>query len=63
MPVIACRTCCKALQYESISDLPDFPFCSEKCKLLDLGEWFEGNRRIETDVPATESDHIPTSDQ
>lgn len=22
------------------------PFCSEKCKLIDLGEWFDENRKI-----------------
>jgi len=22
------------------------PFCSERCKLLDLGEWFSGRRAI-----------------
>ena len=22
------------------------PFCSERCKLIDLGEWVEGNRAI-----------------
>lgn len=22
------------------------PFCSERCKLIDLGEWAQGNHRI-----------------
>ena len=22
------------------------PFCSERCKLIDLGEWLDGSRRI-----------------
>ena len=22
------------------------PFCSERCKMVDLGEWFEESRRI-----------------
>jgi len=25
-----------------------FPFCSNKCGLLDLGNWFNGNYKIET---------------
>ena len=25
---------------------PYFPFCSRKCKLLDLGKWLEGEYRI-----------------
>ena len=23
-----------------------FPFCSERCRLLDLGRWFEGQYRV-----------------
>ncbi len=23
-----------------------FPFCSERCRLLDLGKWFDGQYRI-----------------
>ncbi len=22
---------------------PNFPFCSERCKMIDLGHWFDGN--------------------
>jgi endogenous inhibitor of DNA gyrase (YacG/DUF329 family) len=47
MPVISCRRCDKVLQYERLKDLPFFPFCSKKCRLLDLGKWFDGEHRIE----------------
>ena len=30
---------------------PAFPFCSERCRLVDLGKWLDGGYR----VPATES--------
>ncbi len=46
MPVIACRQCRKILQYRKVSDLPYFPFCSERCKLLDLGGWLDEKHRI-----------------
>ncbi len=49
MPVIACRRCKKVLQYERVKDLPHFPFCSEKCKLLDLGKWLDAEHRIAGD--------------
>ncbi len=26
------------------------PFCSERCKLIDLGEWAEGRRSIPSDA-------------
>jgi len=30
-------------------DNPWRPFCSERCRLIDLGEWLEGGRSIPTD--------------
>lgn len=32
------------------------PFCSERCKLIDLGEWASETRRIMTDEPMGLSD-------
>ena len=32
---IKCPTCRKPVQAGS----PEFPFCSERCRLLDLGAW------------------------
>ena len=47
MSKIKCRNCDKELVYNAISDIPTFPFCSERCKLVDLGLWFDEERRIE----------------
>jgi|HubBroStandDraft_1064217.scaffolds.fasta_scaffold438452_2 endogenous inhibitor of DNA gyrase (YacG/DUF329 family) len=38
-----------------------FPFCSSRCKLVDLGQWLEGAYRVPTneappDVPTDDSD-------
>ena len=55
MSTIECRTCGKRLTYEKVGDLPYFPFCSEQCKLLDLGAWFDEERRI----PDAQSDEVP----
>jgi endogenous inhibitor of DNA gyrase (YacG/DUF329 family) len=40
MALVVCPTCRKKIEW-STSEYR--PFCSEKCKLLDLGEWIEGN--------------------
>lgn len=34
------------------------PFCSERCKMIDLGEWVDGNRAI----PGREDGSAPTTD-
>lgn len=49
MPVISCRHCHKLLQYQKVKDLPYFPFCSERCKMVDLGAWLDGEHRIPGD--------------
>jgi len=51
MPVITCRQCGKSLRYERVADLPYFPFCSDRCKLLDLGDWLDEEHRIPGDEP------------
>lgn len=47
MPKTNCRSCGKELIYESMSELPSFPFCSERCKLVDLGKWVDEEHKIE----------------
>ena len=55
MPVIACCRCRKLLQYRKVADLRYFPFCSERCKMLDLGEWLDEEHRIPGEHPSSGS--------
>jgi uncharacterized protein len=41
--VIKCSQCGRETEYEGN---PFRPFCSERCKLLDLGVWLSGAYRI-----------------
>ena len=41
---IACPTCGKPVRWTEES--PWRPFCSERCRLIDLGDWIEERRRI-----------------
>ena len=43
---LVCPSCRKRFD-QSTSDHP--PFCSERCKLLDLGNWLDENYRIAGD--------------
>jgi endogenous inhibitor of DNA gyrase (YacG/DUF329 family) len=31
-----------------------FPFCSERCRLVDLGAWLDGNYRIASEAHLSE---------
>jgi uncharacterized protein len=42
------------------------PFCSERCKLLDLGKWIDGKYRIPAEPvpsPDGEAEEDPNSDE
>lgn len=56
--VVNCPTCGCPVQWTPDSRFR--PFCSERCRLLDLGEWFAEGHRIadSSDVP---SDDPPPS--
>jgi endogenous inhibitor of DNA gyrase (YacG/DUF329 family) len=44
-----CPTCKRILKHaeqDSSAQMKFFPFCSERCKLIDLGAWFDAEYRI-----------------
>jgi endogenous inhibitor of DNA gyrase (YacG/DUF329 family) len=40
---VSCPTCGRELEWEGA---PFRPFCSERCRLIDLGAWFSEQRAI-----------------
>lgn len=55
--IVACPCCRKSVQYRA--DNPYRPFCSERCRLIDLGEWASEGHRIAGDAvkPDSEENH------
>jgi len=41
-PRLRCPTCKRELEWTE--EFPWRPFCSERCKMVDLGAWFAGDR-------------------
>jgi len=41
-----CPICSKTYEVASLDDLPSFPFCSDRCRLIDLGRWADGKYAI-----------------
>jgi endogenous inhibitor of DNA gyrase (YacG/DUF329 family) len=57
---IKCPTCKKDVAPETQS----FPFCSERCRLVDLGNWLDGKYRVasqndERKPTEDDSDDVP----
>jgi endogenous inhibitor of DNA gyrase (YacG/DUF329 family) len=44
-----CPTCGKGFEIAKLDDLPSFPFCSGRCRLVDLGRWIDGAYAIPGD--------------
>lgn len=55
MTTLACPTCSKPVKWTE--QFPFKPFCSERCKLIDLGAWANESHRIPGDraIPDQES--------
>jgi endogenous inhibitor of DNA gyrase (YacG/DUF329 family) len=41
---VKCPTCGRPVVWSA--DFPERPFCSERCRLIDLGAWLSGDRAI-----------------
>ena len=52
-PEIKCPQCSQPAAWQ---DNPDRPFCSERCKLIDLGQWADESYRISGSAQDTMSD-------
>lgn len=50
-PTVSCPTCRRPVVW-SVEVSPYRPFCSRRCRLIDLGAWADESRRI----PSTEPD-------
>ncbi len=49
---VICPVCRQVMEGQSLKEWPEFPFCSRRCKLLDLGRWLDEAYSI----PAQEDD-------
>jgi endogenous inhibitor of DNA gyrase (YacG/DUF329 family) len=53
-----CPVCAKPAAARAVN--PAAPFCSDRCKLIDLGKWLGEEYRIPTSAPEEEEDGAPT---
>jgi endogenous inhibitor of DNA gyrase (YacG/DUF329 family) len=52
--VVNCPQCDRLLAWDPHNAYR--PFCSERCKLIDLGQWASGNYRVPADADQSSDD-------
>jgi uncharacterized protein len=57
--VVRCPTCGRSVEWNESS--PWRPFCSERCKLIDLGAWASEQRSLPGD--SVEDEDKPTDEE
>ncbi|MSR32559.1 MAG: DNA gyrase inhibitor YacG [Gemmataceae bacterium] len=61
MNQVRCPTCQAPMSFQARSEWPDFPFCSLKCRRVDLNRWFKESYRVGGDESPSEKD-LPAED-
>jgi endogenous inhibitor of DNA gyrase (YacG/DUF329 family) len=51
------------MRYEALTEVPFRPFCSQKCKLIDLGRWLNEEYRVADEPSPEEHDNQPGMDR
>ena len=54
-----CPTCGKPVEWK---ENPFRPFCSERCQLVDLGRWVEGEYRVPGEPVTQDQPQVTTPD-
>ena len=62
MPTLECPTCHKTVTVPHKEDAPYRPFCSQRCKLVDLGRWLDGTYTISEPASPEELEGHPPED-
>ncbi|HEY4210545.1 MAG TPA: DNA gyrase inhibitor YacG [Steroidobacteraceae bacterium] len=52
-PLVKCPTCKREIDW---AEAPFRPFCSDRCRLIDLGGWLSEQRSIPGDAQPTEGE-------
>lgn len=49
-----CPICSRSFEGSSLDEMPFFPFCSERCRMVDLNRWIEGEYSVSRPLLATD---------
>jgi hypothetical protein len=51
MPILECPICRRTVPYSARNEVPYRPFCSRRCKLVDLGKWLNEEYTVSEEPP------------
>jgi endogenous inhibitor of DNA gyrase (YacG/DUF329 family) len=54
---VRCPICDKPMHGQSTAEWPELPFCSARCRTIDLGRWLGGSYRIPTEAESASPEH------
>jgi uncharacterized protein len=57
---VRCPTCKREIAWSD--EFPQRPFCSDRCRLIDLGAWLSEKHAIPGDGSDTSEDSSPSAD-
>jgi endogenous inhibitor of DNA gyrase (YacG/DUF329 family) len=57
-----CPICGKGFEAANLDAWPAFPFCSERCRLVDLGRWIDESYVVPGRTAEPEAD-VPPNDE
>jgi endogenous inhibitor of DNA gyrase (YacG/DUF329 family) len=53
-----CPICGRRMQSQLLTDWPQFPFCSQRCKTIDLGRWLNESYGIKKEEPDQDAEDL-----
>ncbi len=59
--LVKCPTCGRPVEWSEASAYR--PFCSDRCRLIDLGAWLDEKHRIAGEPGAADQDALDSSDE
>ena len=57
-PIVKCPTCRREIDW---ADAPFRPFCSDRCRLIDLGAWLTEQHKIPDESADAETEEPPST--
>ena len=59
---VRCPICSRSFEGGTLAELPYFPFCSERCRLVDLNRWVEGDYTISRPADPSDFEDVTTEE-